>query len=222
MFFSVAAASTVLLPLRYAQVSRLGLGSGDCSAAEGLRLRRFLCILWFLGEKVKLWLVAAVGSLGLDLDRFHLRSGPFLLLVRRRFGLTLLGELVLEYNQGSCRSSSWFKGRLSMPPQRPPALLLHFESSLPDSLACSFSEGVCSSVSITEVRLSIGGGVRFHFSAGLGLLVLRELFSAEPISLRAVASGRLKLPGSDSRFNLVQSFAASGRYQTGRASGLLF
>ncbi|KAF3547629.1 hypothetical protein DY000_02002675 [Brassica cretica] len=52
--------------------------------------------------------------------------------------------------------------------------------------------------------------------------VLRELFSAEPISLRAVASGRPKLPGSDSRFNLVQSFAASGRYQTGRASGLLF
>ncbi|KAG2288477.1 hypothetical protein Bca52824_048081 [Brassica carinata] len=91
MFFSVAAASTVLLPLRYAQVSGLGFGSGDCSAAEGLRLRRFLCILWFLGEKVKLWLGAAVGSLGLDLDRFYLRSGLFLLLVRRRFGLTLLG-----------------------------------------------------------------------------------------------------------------------------------
>ncbi|CAN6828135.1 unnamed protein product [Brassica oleracea] len=92
MFFSVAAASTVLLPLRYAQVSGLGFGSGDCSAAEGLRLRRFLCILWFLGEKVKLWLGAAVGSLGLDLDRFYLRSGLFLLLVRRRFGLTLLGR----------------------------------------------------------------------------------------------------------------------------------
>ncbi|KAF3558851.1 hypothetical protein F2Q69_00016190 [Brassica cretica] len=45
---------------------------------------------------------------------------------------------------------------------------------------------------------------------------------AEPISLRAVASGKPKLPGSDSRFNLVQFFAASGRYQTGRASGLLF
>ncbi|KAH0864807.1 LOW QUALITY PROTEIN: hypothetical protein HID58_082018 [Brassica napus] len=41
---------------------------------------------------VELWLGAAVGSLGLDLDRFHLRSGPFLLLVRRRFGLTLLGR----------------------------------------------------------------------------------------------------------------------------------
>ncbi|KAL0837131.1 hypothetical protein Bca101_089021 [Brassica carinata] len=58
------------------------------------------------------------------------------------------GELVLEYNQGSCRSSSWFKGRLSMPPQWPPALPLHFESSLPDSLACPFSGGVCSSVRI--------------------------------------------------------------------------
>ena len=41
---------------------------------------------------VELWLGAAVGSLGLDLDRFHLRSGPFLLLVRRGFGLTLLGR----------------------------------------------------------------------------------------------------------------------------------
>ncbi|CAN6807566.1 unnamed protein product [Brassica oleracea] len=92
LFFSVAAASTVLLPLRYAQVYGLGFGSGDCSAAEGLRLRQFLCVLWFLGEKVELWLGAAVGSLGLNLDRFHLRSGPFLLLVRRRFGLTLLGR----------------------------------------------------------------------------------------------------------------------------------
>ncbi|CAN6977728.1 unnamed protein product [Brassica oleracea var. botrytis] len=92
LFFSVAAASTVLLPLRYAQVYGLGFGSGDCSAAEGLRLRQFLCFLWFLGEKVELWLGAAVGSLGLNLDRFHLRSGPFLLLVRRKFGLTLLGR----------------------------------------------------------------------------------------------------------------------------------
>ncbi|KAF3601044.1 hypothetical protein F2Q69_00037808 [Brassica cretica] len=100
------------------------------------------------------------------------------------------GELVLEYNQGSCRSSSWFKGRLSMPPQWPPALPLHFEYSLPDSLACPFSGGVCSSVRFGAT----GQGVRrlqpvFAWSGIVYRLVLRELFSAEPISLRAVASG---------------------------------
>ncbi|KAF3561899.1 hypothetical protein DY000_02018505 [Brassica cretica] len=42
--------------------------------------------------------------------------------------------------------------------------------------------------------------------------VLGKLFSDGPLSLRADSSGRPKLPGSDSRLNLVRSFAASGWY----------
>lgn len=46
--------------------------------------------LWLFGEKIKQRMCAAVGFLGLDLDRFILRSSPIRLLVRRRFGLPLL------------------------------------------------------------------------------------------------------------------------------------
>ncbi|WZZ14142.1 hypothetical protein YC2023_107231 [Brassica napus] len=56
------------------------------------------------------------------------------------------------------------------------------------------------------------------FLASTFIEVLRELFSAKPISLRAAASKKSKLLGSDFQFNLVQSFAASGRYQTGHQS----
>ncbi|KAF3506318.1 hypothetical protein F2Q69_00001738 [Brassica cretica] len=105
------------------------------------------------------------------------------------------GELVLEYNQGSCRSSSWFKGRLSMPPQWPPALSLHFESSLPDSLACPFSGGVslelarwfstASSVQVVLVSLTA------YFE--------RLVFAHIPASLRsdADAQRRQKIKATD-------------------------
>lgn len=46
--------------------------------------------LWLFGEKIEQRMCAAVGFLGLDLDRFLLRSSPILLLMRRRFGLPLL------------------------------------------------------------------------------------------------------------------------------------
>ncbi|KAG2273528.1 hypothetical protein Bca4012_045772 [Brassica carinata] len=42
--------------------------------------------------------------------------------------------------------------------------------------------------------------------------VLSNLFSDGPLSLRADSSGKPKLPGFDSRLNLVRSFAASGWY----------
>ena len=55
---------------------------------------------------------------------------------------------------------------------------------------------------------------------GQVLDVLGELFSGGPLSLRADSSGRPKLPGSDSRLNLVHLFAASCCYGFSRAPGL--
>ncbi|WZZ81864.1 hypothetical protein YC2023_102436 [Brassica napus] len=138
--------------------------------------------LWLFGEKIEQRMCAAVGFLGLDLDRFLLRCSPIRLLVRRRFGLPLLRlwwvsasglgchlarvgasrfssvssgagspfpsmsvyrvPCALSSQVGWCSSTIKvrvglclrFKGWSSMPPQWPPALPPHFESSLHGSL----------------------------------------------------------------------------------------
>ncbi|KAH0877955.1 hypothetical protein HID58_065349, partial [Brassica napus] len=234
LFFSVAAASTVLLPLRYAQVYGLGFGSGDCSAAEGLvspavsllplvpwreggamvgcciRLfgfgsRSFSPKIWSVSSsrEEEVWFDSPRSSMGLSFrTRVSFGSGwSFLVLVvlvgrwfssssqsvcrwvslprQRALCFEFAGELVLEYNQGSCRSSLWFKGRLSMPPQWPPALPLHFKSSLSDSMACPFSGGICSSL-VGSQRLQACK----WFSCLLTACFERLVFAHIPTSLR--------------------------------------
>ncbi|KAL0662574.1 hypothetical protein Bca4012_099411 [Brassica carinata] len=63
-------------------------------------------------------------------------------------------------------------------------------------------------------RMGSGYGVRkplilLLVRVGMCFDALGELFSDEPLSLRADSLGRPKLPGSDSRLNLVHLFAAS-------------
>ena len=145
---------------------------GCCSRLFGFGSRSFSPKIWSVSfaREEGVWFDSPRSSMGLSFrTRVSFGSGWSLLvlvvLVGRWFSFSsqsvcrwvslprqralcfeFAGELVLEYNQGSCRSSSWFKGWLSMPPQWPSALPLHFVSSLPDSLACPFSGGVCSSV----------------------------------------------------------------------------
>lgn len=86
----------VFLPLRPSRSppisSRFGLGFGhqEPSAAEEMRLRRFICFLWCFNEQVEQWMVVSVSFLGSGCRSFSRQiSSSFSRFVKRRDGLIL-------------------------------------------------------------------------------------------------------------------------------------
>ncbi|KAL0785724.1 hypothetical protein Bca101_001970 [Brassica carinata] len=149
---------------------------GCCSRLFGFESRSFSPKIWSVSSarEEEVWFDSPRSSMGLAFrTRVSFCSGwIFLVLVvlvgrwfsfssqsvcrwvslppQRALCIEFAGELVLEYNQGSCRSSSWFKGRLSMPPQLPPRSPLHLNPLFPIP-GLSILRGVCSWLGMCSV-----------------------------------------------------------------------
>lgn len=79
-----------LVPLRYPQGFGIGFGHQEPSAAEEMRLRRFICFLWCFNEQVGQWMVVSVSFFGSGCRSFSRQiSSSFSRFVKRRDGLIL-------------------------------------------------------------------------------------------------------------------------------------